>query len=314
MPQGYNKLTIKTKISPSQILLAIATAMLLIVVWCINLLPYRYKLGVGKKLGLLLYWIPNARTDITRTNLSLCFPDMASQQKEALVKATIQNFGAGLIETAISWWDDLENIHAMTEIRGQAHMEAALAQGKGVILIGAHFSTLELSIAMLGKYYDYYAVYREQTNWLLNWFMKRGRSRSFLGGIPHSSMRAVLRQIKSGSIVWYSPDQDMGENHSVYAPFFGHIAATVNTTARLSMLTAAPLVMYVSYRKQDDSGYVVELLPAPANYPVEDAVANASMLNALIATGVNLAPAQYYWFHRRFKTQPGLAKAALYNR
>ncbi len=312
MPQGYNKLTINRKFFPGQIPIAIVTAILVALLWCINLLPFKIKLAIGKGLGLLLYKIPNSRTEITRTNIELCFPELSVKDKEIMVRQTFVNFGAGIVETAMGWWDKPEKIHRMTEFRGIDYLQQALERENGVILLGAHFSTLDLSAVLLSKHHQAFAIYREQTNRLLNWVMMRARNRSLAGCIPHTSLRGAAKQIMAGNCVWYSPDQDMGHDHSVFAPFFGQLAATVTATGKLAKLTAAPMVMLATFRKSDDSGYVVQFLPGPENFPTEDEVENATMVNRLIEQGIGLAPTQYYWFHRRFKTQPGHPKAALY--
>ncbi len=305
-------MTINIKKLPEQILLTIITAIFLVILWCINLLPYRVKLAIGKSFGWLLYTIPNSRTRITRINIKLCFPELTDEDREQLVRTTFLNSGAGIIETAMSWWDRPEKIHAMTEFRGLEYLQQAKQQGKGLILLGAHFFTVDLSPILAAPHHQTYVVYREQTNRLLNWVITRARNRILLGCIPHTSLRGVAKKIMAGESVWYSPDQDMGVDHSVFAPFFGQNAATIVATAKLARLTRAPVVMIVTYRKPDDSGYVVQFLPGPEGYPVEDEVENATMINQLIEQGIKLAPAHYFWFHRRFKTQPGLAKAALY--
>ena len=305
-------MTINKKVSPGQIFLGLGTTVFFLLLWCVNLLPFKVKLKAGKGIGRLLYQVPNSRTKITRKNLELCFPELSAAEREKMVKETFENFGAGLIETAMGWWDDREKIFLMTESKNQEILDDALAEGKGVILIGAHFSTLDLGPLLMSKYYQGYAIYREQTNHILNWFMTRGRSRSMLGVIPHTSMRGATKCIMAGNIVWYSADQDMGHDHSVFAPFFGQRAATLTATAKIAKLTGAPLVMLVTYRKSDDSGYVVQFLSGPENFPLEDEVDSAAAVNALIERGIRIAPTQYYWFHRRFKTQPGLDKAALY--
>ena len=288
------------------------TALVFLVLRTVNLLPFRTKISLGLGLGHLIYLIPNSRVSVARTNIGLCFPELSESERETLVRDTFRHFGAGLIESAMSWWDSTQGIYAMTETRGLEHLEAAKARGKGVVLLGAHFSTLDLSAMLAAKHMAYYAIYREQNNRVLNRIMKRGRERHMIGGIPHTSLMGAARRVKQGHVLWYSADQDMGEDHSVYAPFFGHPAATITGVARLARLTGAPLVMISTRRKADNSGYVVEYLPGPADYPYEDEVANAMVINRLIEQGIRLAPSQYYWFHRRFKTQPGKEKGVLY--
>ncbi len=295
-----------------QLFLLIATGALLAFLWLVNLLPLKLKLGLGKSIGWLLYKIPNSRTHITRVNLGICYPSLTEGEREEMVKQVFMSFGASIIESAMGWWDNPDNLKKITELRGQSHLDNAMAMDKGVILLGAHFSTIDLSGALIGNFYQCYAIYRLQNNWLLNRVMIRGRESQLKGLIPHTAMREAARKIMKKEIVWYSPDQDMGIENSVYAPFFGHTAATLTATAKLAKLTRAPVVMLASYRKPDNSGYVLEFLPVSPEFPVDDEAENAAMVNALIEQGVRLAPTQYYWFHRRFKSQPGLEKSALY--
>jgi lauroyl/myristoyl acyltransferase len=49
-----------------------------------------------------------------------------------------------------------------------------------------------------------------------------------------------------------------------------------------------------------------------ADFKNSDDVTIATLVNKTIADHILIDPAQYYWFHRKFKTQPGLPFAALY--
>ena len=310
--QDYNKLSANRKISPGQRVLEFITALLLALLWVINLLPFRIKIALGLGFGHLLYLIPGSRVAIARTNIALCFPDLPKEERERMVRDTFRHFGAGLVETVMCWWDNPRSIQPLTETVGMEHLEAAKSRGRGVILLGAHFSTLDISAMLAAKHFPMYAIYREQKNRVLNHFMIKGREKYLLGSIPHTSMVGAARRIKEGNLLWYAADQDMGENRSVYAPFFGHPAATIQGVHRLAKLTGAPLLMMATRRKDDNSGYILEYLPAPEEFPLDDDVANATIINELIERGIRSAPAQYYWFHRRFKTQPGLEKGELY--
>lgn len=281
--------------------------------WGINLLPFRIKIAWGLGLGHLLYLVLKSRVSIARTNIALCFPNLPEDDRERMVRDTFRNFGAGLVETVMCWWDNPRGIHTMTEIMGQEHLEAAKSRGCGVILLGAHFSTLDITALLVAKRFPMYAVFREQKNRVLNYFMIRGREKYLLGGIPHTSLVAAARRVKEGNLLWYAADQDMGEHRSVYAPFFGHPAATIQSVSRLARLTGAPVLMLATRRREDNTGYIVEYLPAPAEFPFEDDVTNATVINGLIERGIRPAPAQYYWFHRRFKSQPGMKRGEIYH-
>ena len=280
----------------------------------VNLLPYPYNIRVGKGFGHFLYLIENRRSSIARKNLALCLGELSQEQREQIALGAFKNFGASIFETAMSWWGNPKKLNQLVEYKNMHYLEQAKSKGRGVLLLGAHFSLIDLPGFYLNQVHPCYAIYRNQTNVVFNYFMTKARKRNLLGVIPHTSMRTTAKTIREGNIVWYAPDQDMGVDHSVFADFFGHPAATLVSTAKLARLTKAPIVMMVPYRKADDSGYVIEFLEGPTNFPSGDDVADASAVNRLIESGIRIVPEQYYWFHRRFKTQPGQKKADIYEK
>ncbi len=301
-------LTLRTLLSP----LSWVTLIALGIIRLLNLFPYPINIKIGKSFGHLLYLVEKRRSAIARKNLALCLPELSNAEREEIALSAFRNFGASIFETAMSWWANPKKLAKLVEYEGKEHLERALAQNKGVLLLGAHFSLIDLPGVLLNQVHPVYAIYRNQTNLVFNHFMIKARNRNLRGIIPHTSMRSAAKTIKQGNIVWYAPDQDMGIDHSVFADFFGHPAATLISTGKLARLTGAPVVMMVPYRKPDDSGYVIEFLEGPKDFPSGDDVQDATVINKLLESGIRRAPNQYYWFHRRFKTQPDQEKASIY--
>lgn len=52
------------------------------------------------------------------------------------------------------------------------------------------------------------------------------------------------------------------------------------------------------------SRYRVTFLPALEDFPSGDEQVDAARVNRAIEDGIRLAPAQYFWVHRRFKRLP----------
>lgn len=142
--------------------------------------------------------------------------------------------------------------------------------------------------------------------------MMAGRLASLRSILDNRDIRLIVRTIRTGDIVWIAPDHDMGERLSVYAPFFDQIAATVTITGRYAKMTGAPAVFCSHHRKPDYSGYTLRFEPLPDDFASLDDVASATIVNQFVANHIRIDPSQYYWFHRRFKTQPSLPRAALY--
>ncbi|WP_027351882.1 LpxL/LpxP family Kdo(2)-lipid IV(A) lauroyl/palmitoleoyl acyltransferase [Halotalea alkalilenta] len=274
-------------------------------------LPWRLKLWIGKGLGELVYRTLKRRRHITETNLRLCFPELDDAQREALVKRTFHANGIGVLETATGWCRDPEHMRHRVVFKGTEYMERAKAEGKGVLIIGIHFSTLDLGGALHSLFFDADVVYRKHNNPVFEKFMTRARNRIFGQAIDRHDLRGVVKRIKAGNAVWYSPDQDFGRDASVFAPFFGVDAATIKLTAKIAKMTGAPVMPLMFHRNDDDYTYTLEYLPALEGYPSGDDVADATRVNAFIEQAIRRHPEQYLWLHRRFKTRPA-GESSLY--
>lgn len=269
----------------------------------IRLLPFSLQIGIGSLVGNLIYLIAIKRRQITETNLALCFPEHGALNRKQMTKDVFKNSGIGLIETACAWWAPLSNFDSKIKIEGRQYLDNALMQGKGVILLGAHYSTLDLGGLLFSRFYNLHTMYRPHNNPLMESIIDRGRRRFISSLIDRHDFRGVVRALKKNEIVWYAPDQDFGPNNSVYAPFFGVEAATVTATARLAKLSKSPIVM-LSHHRNSDNTYTLRLHPPVEPFPLEDDRESATRINQEIEKGILYDPTQYMWMHRRFKTHP----------
>ncbi|NWO11355.1 LpxL/LpxP family Kdo(2)-lipid IV(A) lauroyl/palmitoleoyl acyltransferase [Chromohalobacter salexigens] len=276
-------------------------------------LPWRLKMAVGRLIGLCAWRFARSRRRITETNLALCFPELSEEERSRLVRETFIANGKGILETATGWCRDPEHLRHRVTFKGEEHMTQALAQGKGALIIGVHFSTLDLGGALHSLFFPADVVYRAHDNPLFERFMTRARRRIFGRAIDRHDLRGVVRRIKEGHAVWYSPDQDFGRDASVFAPFFGVEAATLKLTAKIARMTGAPVMPLIFHRNPGDETYTLEYLPALENFPSGDDVADATRINGLIEDAIRRHPEQYLWLHRRFKTRPR-GEASLYSK
>lgn len=268
------------------------------------LLPYRFQLKIGALLGGMLYRFNRHRRQVTETNIKLCFPELDPAAQKRMVRDVFRHNGVGMMETAMAWWMPWDRLPPKIEFKGREYLDRALAQGRGVILLGAHFSTLDLGGLLFAHYYPVNAMYRPHNNALMDKQIRKGRSRYFGRLIDRADIRSVIRLLRKNRIVWYAPDQDMGSRNSVYADFFGVPAATITATSRMVKLNDSPILMLAQHRLPDNSGYELELYPAIEGFPSGDAETDATRINTEIERAIRKDPAQYMWVHRRFKTHP----------
>lgn len=271
--------------------------------WLACRLPLRWQFALGRQLGRFAFHVGGRRRAIAEANVRHCFPDLDAAARTQLARRTFEGVGIGLFEAAYAWSRPLAPLASRVELQGLAALEEAVAQGRGVLLAGTHFSTVEIAGALLAERVSFDVIYRRNRNAVVDWAMLRGRRRRYEAVIERSDMRQVARRLKEGRIVWYAADQDFGRRHSVFAPFFGHPAATVTAGARLARMTGAAVVLMSHFRDEARQTWSVRFEHLHS-YPSGDALPDAARLNATIETAIRRDPAQYLWLHRRFKTHP----------
>jgi len=202
------------------------------------------------------------------------------------------------------WWTPTDKLILLFQLQGKEYLDAALAKGKGVILLSAHFTTLEIGGRLLAINTPFHVLYRSHKNPLFEAIMHQARSTHFEKAIPRNDMRGMIKSLKANTPVWYAPDQDFGRKNAVFVPFFNIPAATITSTSRLAKITGAQVVPFFQQRLPHDQGYQLNLLPALDNFPCGDDKIDTRRINEIIEQQIRKQPEQYLWVHRRFKTRP----------
>lgn len=273
-------------------------------IWAIARLPYRVQVFLGERLGLLMYHLAGSRRRVCARNIELCFPELSKEEQLKLVRDTFKSNGIGIMEIGLSWTRHPEQFRDMVEIEGLENLKAAHAQGKGVLLVAAHFCTLEMAGTLLSLNYPFDVTYRKHKNPLFDALMKRGRKRLYGEVIERKEIRKAFRRLKENHVVWYAADQDYGPKHSIFVDFFGIPAASITATSTFASFNQSPVVFIAHYRKPDHSGYSIHFSEALPGYPTGDEHEDVRRINQLIERVIRRAPEQYIWLHRRFKTRP----------
>lgn len=264
-------------------------------------LPFPLLVWLGRRVGGLLVMLPLGFVRIARRNLELCFPEKTVEEREKVLRAHFRSVGIGLFETAISWWSPDERIRKLTQLEGQEHLQAALARGRGAILLSAHFTTLEIGARALCARVAASIMYRPTSNPVLENFLMRNRGKRARRAIPRDDIRTLISALKNNEPVWYAPDQSYRKKGAEMVPFFGIPAATNTATSRLTRMTGAAVLPYFPERLPGSRGYRMVIQPMLENFPGDSAVADAQRFNASIEAQVRMVPEQYLWIHRRFK-------------
>jgi len=269
-------------------------------------LPYSWQILLGKILGRVAYRIARRRRHIAQRNIELCFPEKSPHEREQLVKEHFITNGITLFEMCMAWFMPSPRLQKLFVIKGQEHWDALKAEGKGALIIGLHFNTLEIANVPVSSLFDLHTSYRAHNNPVFDLVQHRRRQRNNpkSEAINRYDMRGMIRVLKRGDWLWYAPDQDYGRKVSEFVPWFGIPAATLAATPRLLKIAKVPVVG-LSYRRLPGyKGYEIEFKPALEGLPSGDDYQDLVKLNQYIERCVRDNPTEYLWVHRRFKTRP----------
>lgn len=266
----------------------------------LELLPFRAQRHVGSALGRCIRHLPLAYVRIAKRNIELCLPGLSPTERTALIDQHCQSLGMSLCETATTWWSGDARVNRLAEVQGLEHLQEALAKGRGAILIGGHFTTIEIATRILGTLVPLNVVFRATKNELLahtmfTSFTRHGKP------IPHDDIRAMIRALKNNQAVWYAPDQSYRNKGAAMVEFFGIPAATTTATSRLARISGAPVLTYFPERLPGCAGYRVIIGPPFENFPSGDVIHDVERFNCLLQAQILKVPEQYLWMHRRFK-------------
>jgi KDO2-lipid IV(A) lauroyltransferase len=266
----------------------------------IELLPFATQRRVGSVLGGIIRRLPLAYVRIARRNIELCMPNLSAADQSALVNRHCQSLGMGLCEAAITWWSSDRQVSKMAQVQGLHHLHAALAKGRGAIMIGGHFTTIEIATRILGTVVPLNVVYRPTKNPVLSQTMVKGFGRHGKP-IAHDDIRTMIRALRKNEAVWYAPDQSYRNKGAAMVNFFGIPAATTTATSRLARISGAAVLTYFPERLPGNAGYRVVIGPAFEDFPSADAVQDVERFHGLLEAQILRVPEQYLWVHRRFK-------------
>lgn len=269
------------------------------------LLPRRLRDAAAALAGEVRYRTNDRRRHFVELNLEYCFPGLTPAQRRARARAHFRVYAQAMANQPAIWWDRRRRIpRARCDIDGLEHVRAARAGGRPVILLVAHTVVVEMGGIALADELQLAAVANELRNPVLDWVVRRARARYGPGLHARSAgLRPALRELRAGRALFYSADEDLGARNSVFVPFFGHPKATLATLGRLAgAVDAVVLPVYPTYDAASGR-YRVYVRPPLADFPSGDAETDARAMNRALEECIALAPEQYLWSFRLFRTR-----------
>ncbi|GMR20475.1 MAG: lysophospholipid acyltransferase [Gammaproteobacteria bacterium] len=271
------------------------------------LLPLPWVHALGGFIGRGFVYIPNKRLSTTRTNLSLCFPELSEQERQQLARTSFMETGKGVFETSAMWlWPRERILSLVKQVSGEEHIQAGMKRGKGIILAAPHLGAWEIIGLYCPPRYPMTILYKPPPMEGMDQLMRASRERTgaTLAPTDRTGIKALYQALDRGEIVGILPDQDPAGGAGVFTPFFGRSANTMVLLSRLAARSQAAVILAYAERLPRGHGYHLHFIPGSKAINDPDLTTSATAVNALVEQGVRTLPEQYLWCYKRFRTRP----------
>lgn len=283
-----------------------------ILAFFLALLPISLSSWIAKRAGDLAFFLMPRRREIALSNIQMVFGNsMSRKKKRTLARQSFQHVALSIIELFIV--DKiLKDADQRFEFQGKEHMDAAFAQGKGVLFIISHLGSWEYL-----AFFPYLlnrplsAVVKSIKNPYLNNAINNLRRKMGYIPLPKKLVtKKILYELKQNHTIAILLDQWAG-SEGIWASFFGQLTSTTSLPARLAKKTGAALIAGYCIRTAAGK-YTIQFQPM---VPLQGEEATwerktTQALNHLLEEKIREHPEQWLWTHKRWKPKPQRVREA----
>lgn len=271
-----------------------------------NLLPLKLAGKLGAGLGRLFFYVVPYERKKTLRMLKIGFPDMAEAERRELGLGVFAHLGRGGAEFMRFARMGPSQVEAcIAEVRGWEKCEAVLKGGRGIVFVTAHMGHWELLAAWTAQHARVGVVARQVYDERLDKALNSIRSAKGITVFArNTSVKPILRWLKSGGVVGTLADQDTGVD-SVYVNFFGREAKTPSGPAWLASATNSALMTAYIQRLEDGRYYLEyqdEVAIPVGNLDKRALKAAVQEYTARTEAFIRRAPEQWAWNHDRWRS------------
>lgn len=278
----------------------------------IRFIPYPFIPYLSKITAELGYYLAGRHRKIALESLRIAF----GEEKEFLeIKRIAKNSFRLMAQNGLEFLYLIQKpnlIKGKVFFEGKEHLERALAKGKGVILLTAHFGNFPLMMLRLSlEGYPIYGIMRRMRDERTEKLFHNKRTQLGINTIYSKPAKLCvensIRVLRENKILCIQLDQNFG-TAGIFVDFFKRKAATATGPVVLALRTKAVILPCFIIHNQDNNTYRIIFEP---EYKIklgrsfsETVLINIQGLTSIIESYIRRYPQEWSWIHRRWKTQP----------
>ena len=243
-------------------------------------------------------------------NLELAYPELSPAQRALWHRAVLRTTALQTLDTFGLWTrPHRRNLETIVEIHGEELFDAALADGRGLIVAAPHFGNWELLNQWLAAKTPLAILYKPPESAVGEAFLRLVRADADAGRVTQvraegAGVRQLYKRLQAGGVVGILPDQQPKGGDGAFAPFFDVQALTMTLLGRLAARSGAPVLFAWCERIGQGRKHALWIVPAEPGIADPDPDRATAALNASVERIARRDPAQYQWTYKRFKARP----------
>lgn len=280
----------------------------------LRFLPRGGVLSLGSWAGDFIYYCVPIRKNIMVSHLQQAFPEKKPEEIYQIARNAYRSLAMNSFEHLCLPYLSKEGLISVVDMHNEELLQKGFERGKGIIFVGGHFGNWEyFGGAVSAKGYPIGYVVANIGNPYIDRMVNRHRKKTGIDILEKGmTMRGILKALRGNRSLAMLMDQDAG-NTGTFVNFFGRPCSAPKGPAIFALKTGAT-VLYVSSARQEDGRLKAVFEEVEVDYeagPSEENI-NALMQRAteMLEASVREYPGQWFWMHRRWKTQPPPSKGA----
>jgi KDO2-lipid IV(A) lauroyltransferase len=276
----------------------------------LGVMPPRIAIALGRAMGRIAYTSAGNLRRTGKRNLELAFPEKSERQRTEILRSCFRSLGRELGVFSQFSTASPHTLLSLTDCEGLEHLEAAKAQGRGVILFTGHLGAWELTsfaLSLLGHPLSF--LVRRIDNPKVERLVDDSRTRFGNKTLDKlSAARSMVKILRTGGTLGLLLDLNTLDDEAIFVDFFGIPASTNFMVAKLALRTQAPIIPIFAPWEEEREKFVLRIqqpvsIESKGNEE-EDVLRLTAMLSLVVEENVRRYPDQWLWIHKRWKTRP----------
>jgi len=274
----------------------------------LGMLPLRLLTLLGYFVGLLYWQVGKRERRISLANIQLCYPNLSTKEQRRMAKNSLINTSICMIESTWVWAHKYPAIaKKVRSVENEDLVKNTVAEGRGVVLVLAHFGNWEIYPDYVGHNYKNGVALVKDTE--LAAFDKllhksRGRSGGTVAPCTREGLTGMYQLIAKGGVAAVGADQEPDRKHGCFAPFFGQQALASVLTQDIVQKTGAKAIGSTFLRLPKGRGYALKFFEIDKDIYSKDINKSTTALTRAHEQIISIQPEQYNWCYKRFRARP----------